>query len=60
MLVIAGNEVPNDVEALLTAFKNVPTFIACIGVLAIFWRGHWIWSRRKTSAAMKHSAPMMV
>jgi uncharacterized membrane protein len=46
MLVIAGQQVPDDIEALLGAFKNVPAFAASIGVLAIFWRGHWLWSRR--------------
>ena len=46
MLVIAGQQVPDDVDALLDAFKNVPAFAASIGVLAIFWRGHWLWSRR--------------
>jgi uncharacterized membrane protein len=46
MLVIAGSQVPDDVEALLGAFKHVPTFICSIAVLGIFWRGHWLWSRR--------------
>src|SRR5262249_42753735 len=31
---------------LLAAFKNVPAFVASIIVLGIFWRGHWLWSRR--------------
>jgi uncharacterized membrane protein len=46
MLVIAGSQVPDDVGALLGAFKNVPTFICSIAVLGIYWRGHWLWSRR--------------
>ena len=46
MLVIAGQQVPDDVVALLKAFKNVPAFAASIAVLAVFWRGHWLWSRR--------------
>src|SRR2546421_4473892 len=46
MLVIANGQVPNDVPSLLTAFKNVPAFLASIAVLSIFWRGHWLWSRR--------------
>src|ERR1041384_1353172 len=46
MLVIAGNQIPDDIETLLGAFKNVPAFIASIIVLGIFWRGHWLWSRR--------------
>jgi uncharacterized membrane protein len=46
MLVIAGSQVPDDVDALLRAFRNVPTFICSIAVLGIYWRGHWLWSRR--------------
>jgi uncharacterized membrane protein len=46
MLVIAAQQIPDDVETLLAAFKNVPAFVASIIVLGIFWRGHWLWSRR--------------
>ncbi len=46
MLVIAAQQIPDDIASLLAAFKNVPTFICSIAVLAIFWRGHWLWSRR--------------
>ncbi|MGZ5537564.1 MAG: TMEM175 family protein [Chthoniobacterales bacterium] len=46
MLVIAGQQVPDDIDTLLRAFHNVPAFAASIAVLAIFWRGHWLWSRR--------------
>jgi uncharacterized membrane protein len=46
MLVISSGPVPNDIQALLDAFKNVPAFVASIAVLSIFWRGHWLWSRR--------------
>jgi uncharacterized membrane protein len=46
MLVIAAERIPDDIETLLTAFKNVPAFVASIVVLGIFWRGHWLWSRR--------------
>lgn len=46
MLVIATERVPDDIGALLGAFKNVPAFVASIIVLGIFWRGHWLWSRR--------------
>src|SRR4051794_34317858 len=46
MLVIAAQQIPDDIQALLAAFKNVPTFICSIAVLGIFWRGHWLWSRR--------------
>jgi len=46
MLVIAAQQIPDDVETLLAAFKNVPAFIASVIVIGIFWRGHWLWSRR--------------
>ena len=46
MLVIVAQQIPDDVGSLLSAFKNVPTFICSIAVLSIFWRGHWLWSRR--------------
>src|SRR3954463_15233974 len=46
MLVIAGNQIPDNVGALLAAFRNVPAFITSVLVLGIFWRGHWLWSRR--------------
>ena len=46
MLVIVAQQIPDDVESLLAAFKNVPTFVCSIAVLGIFWRGHWLWSRR--------------
>src|SRR5881628_3702283 len=46
MLVIATQQIPDDIETLLAAFKNVPAFVASIVVLGIFWRGHWLWSRR--------------
>jgi hypothetical protein len=45
-LVIAGQNVPTDVNDLLAAFRNVPAFVASTIVLGIFWRGHWLWSRR--------------
>jgi uncharacterized membrane protein len=46
MLVIAAQQIPDDIVTLLKAFRNVPTFICSIAVLSIFWRGHWLWSRR--------------
>ena len=46
MLVIAANQVPDNIEQLLGAFRHVPAFLASIVVLGIFWRGHWTWSRR--------------
>jgi hypothetical protein len=46
MVVIAADRVPDDIDTLLAAFKNVPAFVASVIVLGIFWRGHWLWSRR--------------
>ena len=46
MLVIAAQQIPDDIKTLLAAFKNVPVFITSIIVLGIFWRGHWLCSRR--------------
>jgi hypothetical protein len=46
MLVIAAQQIPDDIETLLAAFKNVPAFVASVVVIGIFWRGHWLWSRR--------------
>ena len=46
MLVIASQQIPDDITSLLLAFRQVPTFIFSIIVIGIFWRGHWLWSRR--------------
>src|SRR5207247_5394287 len=46
MLVIAAQQISDNIGALLAAFKNVPTFVCSIAVLGIYWRGHWLWSRR--------------
>jgi hypothetical protein len=46
MLVIAAQQIPDNIQTLLAAFKNVPTFVCSIAVLGILWRGHWLWSRR--------------
>jgi hypothetical protein len=46
MMVIAADRVPDDINTLLAAFKNVPAFLGSVVVLGIFWRGHWTWSRR--------------
>src|SRR5260370_39261154 len=46
MLLIATQQIPDDIETLLAAFKNVPAFVASLIMLGIFWRGPWLWSRR--------------
>src|SRR3954468_23889306 len=45
-MVIATERIPDNIAALLDAFRNVPAFVASVAVLGIFWRGHWKWSRR--------------
>jgi uncharacterized membrane protein len=46
ILVIAASRIPENIDELLAVFKNVPAFVTSIAVLGIFWRGHWLWSRR--------------
>ena len=46
MMVISVDRVPENATELLAAFRHVPAFIASIAVLGLFWRGHWLWSRR--------------
>ena len=46
MLVITSQQTPDDIATLLAAFRHVPTFVCSILVIGIFWRGHWLWSRR--------------
>src|SRR5436189_3546800 len=46
MLVIVAQQIPDDIASLLAGFKYVPTFVCSIAVLGIYWRGHWLWSRR--------------
>src|SRR5438132_7231398 len=63
MLVIAAQQIPDNIQTLLAAFKNVPTFVCSIAVLGIFWRGHWLWSRRyglEDGASILISWAMMV
>src|SRR2546427_11791930 len=50
MLVIAAQQIPDNIEALLAAFKNVPTFVCSIAVLGIYWRGTFLWGRRDVLA----------
>src|SRR5437870_7189912 len=63
MLVIAAQQIPDNIQTLLGAFKNVPTFVCSIAVLGIFWRGHWLWGRRyglEDSASILISWAMIV
>ena len=42
MLVIAAQQIPDNVAALLGAFRNVPDLRLHRLVLGKFWSGHWI------------------
>src|SRR2546426_1673606 len=46
MLVIAAQQIPDNIQALLAAFKNVPTFVCSIAVLGVYWRGPLVLRRR--------------
>src|SRR5438046_10532765 len=46
MLVIAAQQIPDDIQTLLAAFKNVPAFVGSIGVLGILVRDRRLWRRR--------------
>ncbi len=46
MMVISVDQIPDNADELFAAFRNVPAFIISIAVIGIFWRGHWLWSRR--------------
>ncbi|MEO7724079.1 MAG: TMEM175 family protein [Chthoniobacterales bacterium] len=46
MLVMAAQQILDDIATLLAAFRNVPTFIFSIFVIGIFWRAHWLWNGR--------------
>src|SRR4030095_3998006 len=46
MLVIAANQVPDNIEELLGALRHVPAFAASVVVLGIFWGGACKGSRR--------------
>ena len=39
MLVIAAQQIPDNIASLLAAFRNVPTFVSSIAVLGIFLVG---------------------
>lgn len=46
LLVIAGDEIPRSVEALVAATKSIPTYAASFLLIMRFWTGHTEWSRR--------------
>jgi hypothetical protein len=46
MLVISVGTVPNSIDELKEALKNIPAFAASFALIMLFWRGHDDWSRR--------------
>jgi hypothetical protein len=46
LLVISVDAVPASFPELRAALAGVPAFAASFALLAIFWHGHWQWSRR--------------
>jgi uncharacterized membrane protein len=46
MLVIAGDSVPTNYDALMDSLKDIPSFAAGIAMLLYIWYGHLQWSRR--------------
>ncbi len=46
MLVIAGDSVPSNYDALMNSLKDIPAFAAGIAMILNIWSGHLQWSRR--------------
>ena len=46
LLVISVDAVPDSYPELRAALAGVPAFAASFALLALFWYGHWQWSRR--------------
>ncbi len=46
MMVISVGALPQSVAELMQALHRVPTFVACFGILMLFWASHNRWSRR--------------
>ncbi|MCI0435828.1 MAG: TMEM175 family protein [Gemmatimonadetes bacterium] len=46
LLVISIDVIPSNYAELRQALDGIPAFAASFLVLAIFWYGHWNWSRR--------------
>lgn len=46
LLVISIDEVPTTYGQLIQAMEGIPAFGLSFALLALFWHGHWTWSRR--------------
>ena len=46
ILVISAERIPDSVDALVVALKQIPAFAAGFALLALFWYAHVRWSRR--------------
>jgi len=46
LVVIAGNDIPDSVDALVLAMKSVPAYAGCFLLIMRCWSAHADWSRR--------------
>lgn len=46
LLVISIDAVPTSYDQLVLALEGIPAFGLSFALLAMFWHGHWQWSRR--------------
>ncbi len=46
LMVISVDEVPGSYDEFMEALAQVPAFLACFGLLMLFWWGHHSWSRK--------------
>ncbi|MCX7033068.1 MAG: TMEM175 family protein [Arenimonas sp.] len=46
LVVIAGNDIPDSVDALVQAMKSVPAYAGCFLLIMRCWSAHADWSRR--------------
>jgi len=46
MVVVAGNEIPRSVDALVLAMKSIPAYAASFLLIMRFWSAHADWSQR--------------
>lgn len=46
MLVISVDAIPNSMQELVEALKQIPAFAASFAIVVNFWHGHYRWSRR--------------
>lgn len=45
LMAVAGQNIPESVDALTTAMKGIPAFVLAFALIARFWAAHASWSR---------------